>query len=224
MENNLGFNTNGETHDTGVVYTYDRLVFEFLGPDGKPTVVPQVRTLRHNMFFANYAAVWPIDHDDGSSYYVDQDNVLVYAGTKSYLGGHTMTTQGNLLLWPNLNGWGTAAMLYTSVANSSGYREYWRNNTVVLGEPAPSSRSGYLDLQPCDINNPAIPTLLLTNNTIFIPASSSPNASAAIHCGKGPAPSFVEWQGTDHDQGSTLNIGLPTDDEIVQHTKILLGL
>ena len=47
-----------------------------------------------------------------SYFYVDRDNVLVHAGTKSYLGVHVMTTQGNLLLWYNLAGWGTAAMLY----------------------------------------------------------------------------------------------------------------
>lgn len=33
-------------------------------------------------------------------------------------------TSSNLLLWPNLNGWGAAAMCYASSAGSSGYDEY----------------------------------------------------------------------------------------------------
>lgn len=40
----------------------------------------------HNFVIANYHAVWPLDHDDGSCYYYDYDNVLVYGGFKTFLG------------------------------------------------------------------------------------------------------------------------------------------
>ena len=40
----------------------------------------------HNFIVANYHAVWPLDHDDGSCYYRDYENVLVYGGFKTYLG------------------------------------------------------------------------------------------------------------------------------------------
>ena len=228
IEHNLAFNTNRETQDTGVVYTYDRLVFKFLAPNGEVTVVPEGRTLRNNMFFANYATVWPIDHDDGSSYYLDKDNVLIYAGTKSFLGGHNMTTDGNLMLWPNLAGWGTAAMVYSALANHSGYSEFWNNNTVVLGNASGSSRRGYLDFNPCDLNgtqNPPIPMLAITNSKVFIPASTSADDIAVVHCAPLHTPvSFDSWQKAGHDVGSTLTVGLPTDDELVQHAKALLAL
>ena len=42
--------------------------------------------ITQNFVIANYHAVWPLDHDDGSCYYYDYDNVLVYGGFKSYLG------------------------------------------------------------------------------------------------------------------------------------------
>ena len=42
--------------------------------------------IRQNFVIANYHAVWPLDHDDGSCYYYDYDNVLVYGGFKTYLG------------------------------------------------------------------------------------------------------------------------------------------
>ena len=57
---NLLFNANRETADTGAIYTYDRLVFEFIGKDGAPTVVPQQRTIRGNMILANYGCAWPL--------------------------------------------------------------------------------------------------------------------------------------------------------------------
>jgi hypothetical protein len=31
-------------------------------------------------------SIWALDHDDGSAYYEDFHNLLVYAGTKNYLG------------------------------------------------------------------------------------------------------------------------------------------
>lgn len=200
-------------------------MFEFLDPNGHRTVVPQLRTLRNNMFLANYATIWPIDHDDGSSFYVDQDNVLVYAGTKSYLGGHTMITRGNLILWPNLAGWGSAAMLYKAVANASGYNEYWSNNTVLLGDAPPGTRPGYLDQDPCDLDgtaNPPIPSLILSDNHIFMPPSCIASNCAAVHCGQ--RLTFAEWQKAGHDTGSTVSSRVPTDDELVQHAKTLLGL
>lgn len=57
---------NRETQDTGAIYTYDRLVFEFIGKDGVPTVVPQTRMIRNNMIFANYGCAWPLGTLQGS--------------------------------------------------------------------------------------------------------------------------------------------------------------
>ena len=151
----------------------------------------------------------------------------MYAGTKSFFGGHTMTTRGNLLLWPNLSGWGAAAMLYAAVANASGYDEFWTNNTVVLGAATAAththSSSGpcYLDMQPCDIDRTSsLPSLHLADNTLFVPSDNV----AAIHCGKGHAVTFADWQRAGHDVGSKLHVGVPTDDAIVQKAKALLGL
>lgn len=68
IEGNLMFNANRETQDTGVIYTYDRLVFKFLDDQGATTVVPRRRIIRGNMLFGNYQTVWPIDHDDGTKH------------------------------------------------------------------------------------------------------------------------------------------------------------
>jgi hypothetical protein len=224
IEGNLLFNANRETADTGVVYTYDRLVFEFLDPDGRRTVVPQRRTIRRNMILANYNTAWPIDHDDGSSYYDDRENVLMYGGTKTYLGGHSKTTAGNLILWPNTNGWGAATMCYASVINASGYDELWTNNTVVLGpsgKGTPSRGNGYTDYSSCDLNNLANPpNPALADNTVWISAAVD---TFTTRCG-GDAVDVAMWQASGRDVGSVFKRGTPSGDKLVTHARQLLGL
>ena len=168
------------------------------------------------------------DHDDGSSYYKDTENVLLYAGTKTYLGGHTMVTSSNLMLWPNLNGWGAAAMCYASSLGASGYDEYWFNNTVVLGPPnAGASRGdGYVDFSSCELRNwTDPPTPSTANNTIY---TESGNVSAncygtSSNPTKAPVP-FAEWQASGRDRGSRVVAGKPSIDALIAHAKTLLGL
>lgn len=56
---------------------------------GKPSVVPTFREIRHNFVFDVYSSQEAIDTDDGSSYYHTHDNFFVYAaaGLKSDFGG-----------------------------------------------------------------------------------------------------------------------------------------
>ena len=215
------------TPSSGAIYTYDRLPFDFLGADGKITVTPAVRTIQNNMIFANYGSAWPIDHDDGSSYYVDRENVLLYAGTKSYLGGHNVSTTDSLLLWPNLNGWGAATMLYQSVTNASGYAEVWENNTVVLGAAmGPSRGPGYVDFNPCDaqhtVPNATHPAPAMVGNTIHIPSGTDPSRFT-VGCGPKPL-LFSAWQGLGHDHGTSVLSGSPTTTDLVLRASCLLRM
>ena len=63
---------------------------------GKPSTKPKETEALENFIIANYHAVWPLDHDDGSCYYYDHDNVLVYGGFKTYLG-HSKTCRRGVL-------------------------------------------------------------------------------------------------------------------------------
>ena len=191
------------------------------------TVTPAVRTIQNNMILANYGSSWPIDHDDGSSYYIDRENVLLYAGTKSYLGGHNVSTTGSLLLWPNLNGWGAATMLYASVNRASGFGEVWKNNTVVLG-PAmgPSRGVGYVDFHPCDahnvVPNTTTPAPAMLGNIIHLP-NGTDTGHFTVGCGaKGVL--FSTWQELGHDHGTTVLIGPPATSDLVLHASSLLHI
>ena len=167
------FNCNRESSDTGVVYTYNRLPFLTTvrgGPDAPPSLIAADRHERRNLFYNNYGSVWALDHDDGSSWYQDYNNVQVYAGTKHSTfgnGGHSKHTYRNLFLYPDLAdafpitpapGGGLVAAR-RPCASGSGYLETWTNNTCVLHAASPSPYSngcpwtGNLSTIPRRLNN-----------------------------------------------------------------------
>lgn len=51
------------------------------------------------LVISNYNSVWPIDHDDGSSYWADSFNFLAYGGFKNYLG-HSKKALENIYAYP----------------------------------------------------------------------------------------------------------------------------
>ena len=52
------------------------------------------------LVIGNYNSVWPIDHDDGSSYWADSYNFLAYGGYKNYLG-HSKKAMRNVYAYPD---------------------------------------------------------------------------------------------------------------------------
>ena len=51
-------------------------------------------------WITGYHSAWPLDHDDGSCYYTDTYNFLVYGGYKNYLG-HSKTVTNNVYIFPD---------------------------------------------------------------------------------------------------------------------------
>lgn len=45
-------------------------------------MIQATNTIRNNYFIGGYGSDWPIDHDDGSSEYIDSGNVIAYGGSK----------------------------------------------------------------------------------------------------------------------------------------------
>ena len=86
LENNLIFNMVRETSDHGPFNSWDRQPYLTTVRDGSASLTPAQSNLTRNFFIGNYHSTWPIDHDDGSCYYYDTYNYLVYGGYKNYLG------------------------------------------------------------------------------------------------------------------------------------------
>lgn len=88
---NVLFNTVRETSDHGPINTWDRQPYlmthqSINGSLSQPTLFPLPSEIHHNTLFNNYNSFYPIDHDDGSCYWVDHSNVQIYGAKKNYLG------------------------------------------------------------------------------------------------------------------------------------------
>ena len=99
ISGNVIFNTVRETSDHGPFNSWDRQPYLVDYGTG-PTLVPERSYITANLLFNCYTSTWPIDHDDGSAYYTDSYNVLVYGGYKSYLA-HSKTAHNQLYIYPD---------------------------------------------------------------------------------------------------------------------------
>ena len=71
-----------ETDDHGPINTWDRVPYITDLYDGKPSLSVQENQIYRNFLINNYRSVWPIDHDDGSCFWNDTYNYMVYGGLK----------------------------------------------------------------------------------------------------------------------------------------------
>jgi hypothetical protein len=49
---------------------------------GLPSLWQHESYIHHNTIVGYYHSIWPLDHDDGSCFYEDSYNFLVYGGKK----------------------------------------------------------------------------------------------------------------------------------------------
>ncbi len=200
---NLGFNMVRETGDHGPFNSWDRQPYLTNVNDelDEPSLLPNQSSLMRNFFINNYHSTWPIDHDDGSCYYYDTFNYLVYGGYKNYLG-HSKIVKYNVYVYPDashsINNISVISNPYCALSDGSsignlpsGWGEVWTNNTCIIGNP-----NVYL-FDRCDINNKLNGIVPLTANNTFY----APNSSIYINCG-GYQFSLQEYQLRGYDIGS----------------------
>lgn len=170
-------------------------------------------------FVANYHAVVPIDHDDGSCRFVDTRNVLIWGGTKNLMGYEKHSSENVLayvdytpaLAASRLVGWSGiepkppmcagVVTSYPSVATA----DSWVNNTCIASDSA-----SFFRFFSCNASAPlngGIPTPLGGN------AYYSTNATYELRCGAATW-ALAEAQARGVDVGSTVR-ALPTTDELL---------
>ena len=82
--------------------------------------MPKLRTIEHNLLVNDHNAMWPLDHDDGSDFYIDRHNVLIHGGSKN-LNGYSKQIYGNLFIRPDIGaGRRHCHQNYGSVCRSAG--------------------------------------------------------------------------------------------------------
>jgi len=222
LKNNLIFNMVRETGDHGPFNSWDRQPYltKVGSNSGPPSLIPAESYLTNNFFINNYASTWPIDHDDGSCYYTDRFNFLVYGGYKNYLG-HSKTVTNNLYIYPDA--WHSYSHSRSSpyCENSdgatltrlaSGWDEVWSNNTCVINSSTVYSND---ECDPSHLKG-LVP---FTANNHFYTATGN----ISIPCGKGTVFTLEQYQSMGYDIGSTVS-KLPTNDQIIAWGKQLLDL
>ena len=227
VEGNVAFNMNRETGDHGVFNSWDRQPYLTDVRDGHtPSLTAAQSNLTRNFFFGNYHSTWPIDHDDGSCYYFDTFNFLIYGGYKN-LFGNSKVVKYNVYIYPDavhslsrldkLTGY----RMYPYCANSdgastsshpSGWGEVWVNNTCVIGNP------DIYEFGSCTPTGDITKLVPFTANNTFY----APDMSIYIQCGSEKY-SLSEWQKRGYDLGSTVLLPVSTA-TIIEWGKNLLGL
>jgi hypothetical protein len=163
---NVTFNIVRETSDHGLINTWDRQPYltDAIQP-GVPSLRQHNSYIHHNVLFNNYRSVWPIDHDDGSCYYEDSYNFLVYGGKKNF-EGFSKIDHHEIYVYADLAGGAfgikTCLNYYEPVRGISGYNETWIQNICTLY----NSSAPYI-IDGCDTANLYVP--YLANNTIYSP-------------------------------------------------------
>ena len=82
--------------------SWDRVPYWTKRANGSTEVTPLVNRIFSNLIINGYGGVWTLDHDDGSSYYNDTSNFLVYGGCKNYKGDHKNCGPNNVILFPGI--------------------------------------------------------------------------------------------------------------------------
>jgi hypothetical protein len=203
VENNLLFNMVRETGDHGPFNSWDRQPYLTAVRNGNPSLTPAQSNITRNFIINNYHSTWPLDHDDGSCYYYDTYNYLVYGGYKNYLG-HSKVVKYNYYIYPDVDLTGLGTIFQKPYcANSdgasrgslpSGWGEVWANNTCIIGNP------NIYDFGSCTSTGSNAGLIPLTANNAFF----APNEYIYIECG-GTKWSLEEFQAMGYDVGSSVH-------------------
>ena len=196
IENNLVFNMVRETSDHGPFNSWDRQPYITRVQDNKtPSLIPATSIITRNFLLNNYHSTWPIDHDDGSCYYNDTYNYLVYGGFKNFLG-HSKVAMYNAYVYPDLSaGFKLCATSDgpSRGSTASGWGDVWANNTCIIGNPNVYQFAG------CNPDGDVEGLIPLTYNNTFY----APNKDIYIQCGSKKL-TLEEFQTLGYDKGSVI--------------------
>ena len=159
------------------------------GDGSTASTTPAWTSISRNLLINSYRSVWPIDHDDGSAFYKDTSNVLVYGGFKSFLGNNK-TAAHNLYLFPDAFEKQFDANFCASVWQPDAGPESWYNNTCVKLTHSPV----YGGAVGC--NGPQQAVTVTSNNTFFyLVAGADPSQETMMVCGNDNVSAVVMYDG-----------------------------
>ena len=164
--------------------------------------------------------ITPQDHDDGSAYYDDYSNFLVYAGTKNYLGD-TKKIHGNVIIQPDV-GRSLTPFCHQEASDwtmepTKPFGEYFFNNICVM------RTSGSMMSASCDPSSklPLRSMMAITvNNTYY----SNAGPAAMELCGWDNGTAWPKLQAGGMESGSRVDMQLPATAQVIAWGRIALGV
>ena len=209
---NVIFNAVRETKDHGPINTWDRQPYltDAMQP-GVPSLWQHPSFIHHNTLLDNYNCLYPIDHDDGSSFYEDSYNFQIYGGMKSYLG-HSKKDHHQIYVYPDTR---NAACLheYHPSPDVSGWNESWIQNTCILYKTRVPYKFAYCNTTDLFLS-------YLANNKIYIPSDTNVGFDCMVN-GTSKTLSLEQWQALGMDLGTTAQTA-PNIQTIIQWGREML--
>ncbi|CAE8637965.1 unnamed protein product [Polarella glacialis] len=194
LGHNLLFNSCREGSDHGAFNSWGRQPYLADIRTGSPSAEPAWSRLHNNFIVANYAANGGcFDNDDGSSWYLEQNNFCVYGGMKSDFEGSNKRSSNNVHAFANV--YGDACLAGINQVSEHYAEGYW-NNTCILAKAGDT----YLSLSQLSPKEGTVPSkaafhTYLGSNTIFVP-----NASCTVTWGS--SQNITEWLSYGLDDGT----------------------
>ena len=231
---NLFFATVRETQDHGAINSWERepYVREFF-PSGAPVLYGALSRCTSNFLISNGYGIHPLDHDDGSNAWLDERNVLAWAGVKNW-EGFNKTASSNLIVRPDYcstctpgahtnfgpGGVPLPTSFYFPVCARSLGQAAWgalgdtyTNNTCILANADP-----YI-FGKCNASAPsAAGDVPRTHGNTFV----TPNAQLSIACG-GKSLSLADAQAVGYEVGSRAIDNALSPADTVAMIEALLG-
>jgi hypothetical protein len=169
--------------------------------------------IEKNFVMSNYASTWPLDHDDGSCFYHDRSNYLIYAGAKNYKGFAKKTT-GNVYVHADANGAEACR-----VDDSLDAFDVFANNKCI------TSNAGIMSNKVCDPHPAKLnATVDVTSNNSYFTPDGAAVVLCPLHGGPGAQNfTFVEWQKLKQEAGSTVS-KLPDVAATIRWGREVLGM
>jgi hypothetical protein len=221
FEGNLVFNMVRETGDHGPYNSWDRQPYlTYSGnPDGynasakmgygaAVSILKRKDLQTKNFLINGYNGVWTLDHDDGSQYFNDTKNFMVFGGCKNYLGNHK-SCDHNVIVHPGIPARATGGRRCQTDDNKVFQNQYHDNNHCITQDGVFYS----MGIKECDAQSIDPHVFQTWNNTLYSPGANFSNS---------PCDSLKQWQAAGQDRGSTVN-PMPSVAEIVAMGKAVLS-